>query len=309
MIPANNKWGVIVNPHSGNKKVPKQWNTIHPLLHEMDTEIHFTKAPAHATELTKELVENGCRKIIVVGGDGTVSEVVNGIYLSNIEDKNQVTVALIPCGTGNDWGRFWGIDRNFEKAVQYINNGKTQVIDIGRCSYKMAGVPTEQYFINGAGGGFDATVVQVTTRLKAFLGGHKWVYSLSLLLSVFFFRAKRMTIGYNGEEIQQKIFTFSIGNGCYTGGGIKQNPNALPYDGLFDAIVVSKPSFLQIIKGIALVFKGRIAEHPCVTSFQSTGITIAGDKKIPMELDGIDIRGDGEYHIQIVPNALRMVVP
>ena len=300
---------MIVNPHSGNKKVPKHWNTIYRLLREIDAETHFTTAPAHAIELAKNLVENGYRKIIVIGGDGTLSEVVNGIYLSEIEDKNKVAIAIVPCGTGNDWGRFWGINRNFKKAIQYIKNGKTQVVDIGLCSYKIDDIPTEQYFVNAAGGGFDATVTHITARLKTFLGGHKWVYSLSLLLAVFFYRAKRMTIAFNGETIEQTIFTFSIGNGCYTGGGIKQNPDAIPYDGLFDSMIVSKPSFLQIIKGIGLIFKGKIAELPCVTAFRTTEISIACDEPIRMELDGINIQGDREYSIQLVPNALQMIVP
>jgi len=303
------KWAVIVNPHSGNKKVPKRWNTIYRLLREIDAETHFTIAPAHAIELAKNLVENGYRKIIVIGGDGTTSEVVNGIYSSDIQDKNEVQIAVVPSGTGNDWGRFWGINRNFKKAIQYIKNGKTRVVDIGLCSYKIDNVPTEQYFINGAGGGFDATVAHITSQLKPYLGGNKWVYSVSLLLAVFFYRAKQMTVAFNGETLRQNIFTFSIGNGCYSGGGIKQNPNAVPYDGLFDAIVVAKLSFLQIIKGIVLVFKGKITEHPCVTSFQTTEITIACEEKIRMELDGIDIHGDGEYRIKLIPNALQVIVP
>jgi len=183
------------------------------------------------------------------------------------------------------------------------------MIDIGLCSYKIGGIPAEQYFINGAGGGFDATVAHITSRLKTFLGGNKWVYSVSLLISVFFYRAKRMRIAFNGETIQQTIFTFSIGNGCYSGGGIKQNPDAVPYDGLFDAMIVAKPRFLQILKGIALVFKGKLAELPCVASFRSTEIAIVCDEKIRMELDGIDIQGDGEYLIQLVPSALQMVIP
>ena len=303
------KWGVIVNPHSGNKKVPKRWNTIYRLLREIDAETHFTTAPAHAIELAKNLVENGYQKIIVIGGDGTISEVVNGIYLSGIKNKNAVKIAIVPCGTGNDWGRFWGINRNFKKAIKHIKNGKTKAVDIGLCSYKIDGVTTEQYFINGAGGGFDATVAHITSRMKTFLGGNKWVYSLSLLLSVFFHRAKQMTIVFNAEKIQENIFTFSIGNGCYSGGGIKQNANAVPYDGLFDAIVVAKPTFLQLIKGIALVFKGKITELDCVTAFQSTEITITCNEKTRMELDGIDIQGDGEYNIKLIPNALQMVVP
>ena len=303
------KWGVIVNPHSGNKKLPKRWNTVYRLLSEIDAETHFTTAPAHAIGLAKNLMEDGYRKIIVIGGDGTVNEALNGIYASDIENKHDVKIAVVPFGTGNDWGRFWGINRNFKKAIQYIKNDKTRVVDIGLCTYKIDGAPVEQYFINGAGGGFDATVAHITSQLKTFLGGYKWVYSISLLLSAFFYRAKQMTITFNGEELRENIFTFSIGNGCYSGGGIKQNPKAVPYDGLFDAIVISKLSFLQIIKGIVLVFKGKIAEHPCVTSFQTMEITVACDEKIRMELDGIDISGDGEYTIKLIPNALQMIVP
>lgn len=305
----NEAWGVIVNPHSGNKRAPKHWKTIDRLLREFDAETYFTDAPGHAIELAKNLVENGCRKIMAVGGDGTINEVVNGIYRSNITDKNEVKIALIPCGTGNDWGRFWGINRDFKESIKHIKDGKTKQVDIGLCSGKTGGIATEQYFINAAGGGFDATVVYITSRLKTFLGGYKWVYSVSLLLSVFFYRAKQMTIAFNGKEIRQNIFTFCIGNGCYSGGGIKQNPNATPCDGLFDAIIVPKLSFLEIIKGISLVFKGKITEHPRVTSFQSTEITITCGEKIRMELDGIDIQCDGEYNIKLIPNALQMIVP
>ena len=307
------KWGVIVNPHSGKKISLNKWDTIYYMLKK--AEIHFdslfTNAPGHAIVLAKNLVENGYTKILVVGGDGTLNEVINGIYSSDIDaqKKQEIIVSIIPSGTGNDWGRFWGIRRNAKKAVEYLHNGKTQTIDLGLCTYSYREETMERYFINAAGCGFDGTVVHVTNFLKKFLGGRKWVYSFAVLATAFIYRTKKLELSFNDEIIHEKIYTLSIGNGCYTGGGIKQTPNAVPYDGVFDVSIVRKPSFFEIISGLTFLFQGRLLEHPCVKSVQTTELSIAGGKKIMVEADGLMIEGDSTYTIQIIPNAIQMLVP
>jgi diacylglycerol kinase (ATP) len=307
------KWGVIVNPHSGNKISLNKWNTIYYMLKkaEIHFDSHFTNAPGHAVVLAKNLVEKGYTKILVVGGDGTLNEAVNGIYSSDIspEKKKQVLIGIIPSGTGNDWGRFWGIKRNYKKAVDYLHKGKIQPIDLGLCSYSYREETMERYFINAAGCGFDGTVVYVTNFLKNFLGGRKWVYSFAVLATAFIYKVKKIELQFNGETIHDKIYTLSIGNGCYTGGGIKQTPDAVPYDGLFDVTIVRKPSFFQIITGLVYLFQGRLLEHPCVKAIKTTAFSISGNKKIKVEADGLMIEGDNSYHIQLIPNAIQMLVP
>ena len=308
----NEKWGVIVNPYSGKRRLQKDWTNIYYLLKK--AEINFseqlTSYTGHAIEIARTMVEAGYRHLLIVGGDGTLNEVVNGIYTSNITDKNAVTLALVPYGTGNDWARYWGITRKRKKLTTQLFQRKSVPIDLGKISYQdYNSQNATRYFINGAGWGFDGTVVRITNKLKHYLGGSAWVYSLSVFLTLFTLKTHRMRLTDDHRTVQRPFFTIAIGNGCYSGGGIKQVPEANPTDGLLHITAMEQIKLRQIPSAIKLLFSGRLPEHPCAHSFVTTKFTMEYESAIDAETDGVELCTTTPLQVEIVPQALHMLIP
>src|SRR5512136_1624015 len=120
--PNHEKWMEIVNPNAGNGKGYKDWDYISKLLNSFQIDFDFcvTERHHHATELTHSAITAGFRKFISVGGDGTVNEIVNGIFNQHEVPTKDFSIAMIPVGTGNDWGRLFGIPNDYKKAVEVI---------------------------------------------------------------------------------------------------------------------------------------------------------------------------------------------
>lgn len=304
------RWGVIVNPYAGTRDLRKDWIKIYRLLKK--AEIQFTaqttEYAGHAIDLARNYVENGIRHLLVVGGDGTVNEVVNGIYTSNIDDKNSVCLALIPYGTGNDWARYWGLLNIHNKLSSRLYNRRCVKCDIGCIEFTSDGNLMKKYFINAAGFGLDGLVVKHTDYLKRVFGGSAWVYSLSVLLAVFTYKSTKMKITVDEGVFDKNIFTIALGNSCYSGGGLKQVPAADPTDGLFHITAIEKPTFWKTILGLKAMFAGKIDSHPCASTYATTTFILETDASIYAETDGILIDGDGKYKISNIHLALNMIV-
>ena len=268
-----------------------------------------TRFAGHASKIARYYVQKGYKNIMVLGGDGTMSEVINGIFNATTKSTQDLKIALIPRGTGNDWGRFWGLTADYRKSIEVLLKGKTQPIDIGKVEYDMEGEKEAHYFINSIGLGLDAAVVNLTHRLKEFFGSHSFLYSVSLLLAVFSYRSHKVKIYSNEKNIDDGMFTMNIANGCYSGGGLKQTPNALPYDGLLDVMMARKPTFVDIIGALVALFRGKLLEHPAIVSFQTRELIVQSDKKALMEADGIIVNGSSPFKISIIPGAIQMIVP
>ena len=304
-------WAIIINPKSGKKKFRQQRKYLFLALKHAGIEFDYrlTKFAGHASKIARYFVEKNYKNIMVLGGDGTMSEVINGIFSANIEDTSSLKIALIPRGTGNDWGRFWGLTRDYNKSIDVFFKGKTQPIDIGRVEYDMEGIKESHFFINSIGLGLDAAVVNLTHRLKSVLGSHSFLYTLALLGAVFTYKAHKVRIFSEERNITDGMFTMNVANGCYSGGGMKQNPNAVPYDGLLDVMMAKKPTLWDILTALLRIFNGKLLEHPVIESFQTQSLLVQCDKAALLEADGIIVNGFSPYKISIIPNAIQMIVP
>ena len=304
-------WAIIINPKSGKKRFRQQMKYLFETLKR--EEIHFeykvTKFAGHAVKIAKLFAEKGVQNFLVLGGDGTISEVINGIFSADIEHTFNLKIALIPRGTGNDWGRFWGLTSDYNHSVDVFLTGKTQRIDIGKVEYVLEGEHQTRFFINSVGLGLDATVVNITCQLKKYLGSHSFLYTLALLGAVFNYRSHKATIRSVDRNIDEKMFTMDVANGCFSGGGLKQTPFALPYDGLLDVMVAKKPTVFDIISGLRMLFNGKLLDHPVIESFQTKSLTVQCHKKALIEADGIIVNGASPYVISIIPKAIQMIVP
>ena len=147
----NEEWFVIVNPNAGRRKGEKDWLEIAGHLTKAGIKFTnvFTEHKNHAVNLTRKYIEAGYKNIIVVGGDGTLNEVVNAVFLQKQYSSTDITLAMIPVGTGNDWCRMFGIPLNYKQAIGFITRGKTFVQDAGKVTFHSSDdLLKTRYFIN-----------------------------------------------------------------------------------------------------------------------------------------------------------------
>ena len=301
-------WLVIVNPNAGHGKGKKDWTKIADLLtkYGLIFQSRFTVTRRHAILLTQEGVKAGFRKIIVVGGDGTMNEVVNGIFTQAICPTTDITLAMITVGTGNDWGKLFGIPVHYEKAIKIIKESKIRLQDAGIVNYYNGTTRDIRYFINIAGLGFDAVVVKLTNTQKDKGYRGKAIYFMNLLRSLLFYRHTLTSIEIDGMKIQNDVFTISIGIGRYSGGGMMQTPKAIPDDGLFDITIVKKMRKGEIIMSLKKLYDGSILDHPKIEGFTGKDILIDSDPLIHVEADGESL-GHSPVEFRLIPKSVNIV--
>jgi diacylglycerol kinase (ATP) len=304
-------WGVIINPTSSKKALHKLQKELLEATgkERIPTKIRYTQHEHHATQIARELVEAGIENILVVGGDGTINEVVNGIYTAQNIDLCKLTIAIIPNGTGNDWARYWHLNCNYKTALEVFLKGHTTPIDIGKVEFEYNNEAQQRYFVNSIGLGFDHKVVHETNRIKQHLGSHAMLYLVAMLRSVLLFKAQELTIKTSTTSYTGSVFSMNIGNGCYSGGGMKQNPTAIPTDGLFNAMYVLPLTLKDILVALGLLFNGKLTTHPCVKTICAPEIEIVGTKNLSFETDGVEGMAGSHLKVSILHNSIRMVVP
>ncbi|MFN8210191.1 MAG: diacylglycerol kinase family protein [Bacteroidales bacterium] len=303
-----NGWYVIVNPNAGNRKGQKDWMRISDLFSKEKVEIEaaFTARKGHAVELSKDAIRNGYRKILVVGGDGTLNEVVNGIFTQDTCATTDMTVGLIPVGTGNDWGKMFAIPLVYEGAVKVIKEEKKMLHDVGIVSFHEGDSKHSRYFINIAGLGFEALVVKKTNYQKDRGRSSKAIYLYNLLTSLISFKKTMADITVDGTTVNAKVFTVNVGNGRYCGGGMRQTPEAVPDDGLLDLTIIREMGRFEIIKNLKLLYDGTILGHPKVDGYRTKNIKISTDSILYCEADG-ELLGHTPAEFSIVPGSINIV--
>lgn len=303
-------WFTIINPCSGSSKGRSDWPLIESLLKKANIEYRpvFTSYRNHATELTREAIAGGWRRILAVGGDGTVNEIVNGIFQQTAIPTTDFTLAMIPVGTGNDWRRTIGIPMDYQEAVNTIHQGETYTQDVGYVQYLEKGEPNGRYFINIAGMGYDAVVAAKTNLMKE-LGRKMGVYAymVSLFGCLLKYKHSRVKITADQEEITADLLSMNVGICKYNGGGMMQVPKAVPDDGLLDLTLIKKMSKLQIIKNVPKLFNGSFIHLPQVLVTRGRKVTVESEPAIPLEVDGESL-GSSPFEINILPRSINVVM-
>lgn len=302
------EWQLIVNPNAGRKKGQKDWHIISALLnrHGINFRHYFTQAKHHAIEIAIDLIRKNCRKIIVVGGDGTMNEVVNGAFLQKEIATTEITLAMITVGTGNDWGRMFNIPMDYDSAIRVIKEESTFLQDTGIIRFYSGTDIKKRYFVNIAGLGFDAVVVRRSNRQKEKGRSSKMLYFWTLLRSLLSYKHTSTSIEIDGRKIQNDTFTISLGIGKYSGGGMIQTPRAIADDGLFELTLVKKMRKGEIIRSLKRLYNGTILDHPKVEGYTGKKIRIDSDPLIHVEADGESL-GHSPIEFDILPRSIKIV--
>ena len=302
--------GIIINPKSGKRAFRAQRIYLWKLLRKRHQPFAYrvTKYAGHAIELARELVEGGYDEILILGGDGTLSEAINGIMRANLtpEMRAMIKVGLMPRGTGNDWGRYWNLNKKHKESLKRFFEGEGHPIDIGCVTYWRNGIEHHRYFINSVGFGVDPLCCQKAEKLKYYIGSHHVNYVFGLVGAIIQHKAQHMVLTVDGKvAVNDLLFTMNVGNGPFSGGGIRQNPEADPTDGIFHAMFVKKPTFTQILKALPNLFNGHLTDLPFIYPLVGKEITIDYRKHILFEADGILENIIGPCKVTCIHSALQ----
>lgn len=264
---------IILNPVAGKKKALKNLGIAERIFKKRGVEysVHQSKAEHDAEAIARKLTSEGENELIVIGGDGTLHEVLNGIV-----DPTKCRIGLIPSGTGNDFAEKANISFDTETAVKNILDGQAKETDY----LEVGGVRC----MNVAGFGIDVDVLE---RCKRGRMKGKIKYLLSLIQSLFCFKGIAIEMHVDGEKKDYKVLIAAVCNGAQFGGGIKICPNADIEDGKMNVIVVDDiKGVFKIIGAFMVLMRGGILEYPKTTSFLCEEIRFVPQKPCTVQLDG-----------------------
>lgn len=264
---------IIVNPVSGKKRSVKNLRIVETLLQEanVEYEVHTTTEEGDAEKIVRELTENGENDIVVLGGDGTLHEVLNGIA-----DPAQCRVALVPSGTGNDFAEKLGIPLKAADAVKLFLENEPKPVD-----YLQVG---DKRCMNVAGLGMD---VEVLERCKRGKMRGKLKYFVSLLKTFFVFKGYAIIMHKDGVEERHEALLAAVCNGSQFGGGIPICPPAEVDDGQMNVMVVDHiKGKWQLIKALLTLMKGKMPQYKYTTHFLCESVRFEPLHPCTVQLDG-----------------------
>lgn len=289
---------IFANPFSGNKKGLSKAKSVQLILkkYNIDSEIIESKYPGFFTKKARELSSISKCRIYVIGGDGTINEVVNAIVNTTSE------IVIIPCGTGNDFLKSISRYSSMRKIVEESINKESSKVDAINIVNK------NMYSINILSVGFDAMVaknVNKFRRVPFITGSMKYKMSIFYtLMSDFFYKFKIRTDTF----LKKGTFTLiAVANGKFYGGGIMPCPMANVNDGKLDCCIISKTTLLQKLKFLPKFSKGKHANLNEVSFCSAKEIRIVSTRSFPVNIDG-EIINTNRLHLKVIPNALNVVI-
>lgn len=307
---SDTSWIAVINPNAGGGKVAREWPVLSNLLKDKGFvfEEMFTTHRYHAVELVIYALKRGFRNFISVGGDGTLHEVVNGIFYQKEVPVDEVTLAVLPAGSANDWTRMYKIPKDYDRAVDTIIEGRTVRQDIARIEYSQAGVRNSRYMVNVAGIGLDANICYRCNIAKNKGDSGELAYVKAAFKALLGRTCTPAKVVVDGRSFfSGKMFSVAFGIGKYSGGGMMQVPDAVADDGLVNVMVAAKVSKIKFLLLFKALFKGIIYKVKEVSHIMAKRVTVITRRPDRVEIDG-EVVGTTPMTLEVIPQALRVVV-
>ena len=286
----------LVNPASGNGSTGKRW----PQLERRAAELGLrgeTVISKRRGDLRDAARGAGDALLVVVGGDGTVNEVVNGAVEAGSE------IAVLAAGTGEDFGRTHDIPARFDDAVRVVLDGATRTVDVGRVEHSGGTC----YFANVGSVGMSGAVARRANGMSKALGGRvTFFYALAREFATW--KNTEVTVRFDDDERRGRMHDVIVANGRWHGGGMKLAPDASWNDGLFDVVLIGDVNKLDFVTTAPKLYGGGHVRHPKVDVVRSATVTIEAGEPLPLEVEGEPV-GTTPARFEVVPGALRVRVP
>jgi diacylglycerol kinase (ATP) len=304
----------IINPVSARGATLRTWDEARRELSRLNIEFteRVTSHAGDAIEITREAIASGIARVVAVGGDGTLSEVVNGYTDKNgraIDDS--IAIGLMPSGTGSDFRRSVGLN-DWRDTLRALVESETRMIDAARITFSDAsGATVSRAFINiasfGLGGEVSAHVNRWRKSLPRWVGGRARFIAASVR-ALDSFKSKSVKVELDGEqrlEISSNLIV--VANGKYAGGGMKLAPHAELDDGLLDVILTDRATRLDVIRELPRIQRGGYLKNPKVTETRAREVVIESDEPMAIDVDG-EMVGFTPARLKVLPKALRFIL-
>lgn len=302
---------MLVNPVAGGGQALLDYPMISKLLHDENIACDpcFTEHKFHAVELTVKAISDGYRKIIIVGGDGTLHEVVNGLFIQECVDPREVLIGVIGVGIGNGWLRNFGFEEDhYTPMVKAIKAEGSILQDVGVVSYEEAHYRQKRYMIASGSTGFGAYVAKKFTHRNMKRKEHRWSHAMCVIRSFFQYRHTGAKIFVDGKRIYNNmLFSAAIGIVRYSGGGLQPLPNAIVDDGLLDMTIVRPIHFWHILFRIPYLFNGGLYRIGHIEKWSGETIRIESAPEMMVEIDG-ELLGGTPLEFTVRHKAIRIIV-
>jgi diacylglycerol kinase (ATP) len=280
----------ILNPNAGGGAAGRRFPKIRPKLVNTfpDLEVATTTGPGHATELARQAWANGARTVLVIGGDGTAFEVLNGLF--PIEGPDRPTLGYLPLGTGNSFVRDFDVF-NAAGALRALERGTRRPVDVVRITHDGGSL----YYVNLCSLGFSASAGELTNRRFKRLGAAGYIAAVLVTLA----RLEHPTFPIRldeGEWDRRPTALLSFSNSGFTAGSMNMAPGADPSDGHVDVIRVGPLGRGRFLATFPKIFAGTHTQSPSIEHHLAT--------RVDLDLDGpVDCMIDGEI-IRIRPSRI-----
>jgi YegS/Rv2252/BmrU family lipid kinase len=299
---AQPRFCVIYNPSAGRGGSAQRWRQVQELLGD-EVDYRPSERPWHAAELAEAAAREGFEAVVAAGGDGTVHEVINGILQA---DRPDVTFAVLPLGSGNDYARMIETPFDAEGMIRQLHSTEVWPVDIGMVQYH----GRQRYFCNTLGMGLSGHVTCEAKKIRWLRGIP--LYGLAALKGICkHFRSCPIRWIEEHREQETHLLYLAVGLGKAEGGGFIVAPNAKLDDGLFDLLHVTQLTRFQALRYLPKMITGNLPpENDQIRRRQSTGFRIEAERPIPMHADGEVLAsseaGVTECEVRLLPGRLKL---
>jgi diacylglycerol kinase (ATP) len=306
---------VILNPYAGRWKALQKRTEIEASLRSSGVEYDLvqTEATNHGTELAYRAAMDGFSPIISAGGDGSVSEVMNGIVAAAQESQTEpVPMGLLPLGSANDLMVNLHLPLDIREATKVIANGYSRRIDLGEVIAKdISGKETKKrYFDNNSAIGLEPNITLIQQRITWLHGTIR--YLVATLIGVLKNPQWKMHLEWDGGEFSGPATLVTVGNNPLTGGLFYMAPHADPYDGKLSCVFGFMPTRFQILRLLPRTMKpgaGSYVEHPNIHEINVSWLKIHSDQPTPLHADGeIQFEATQEVEYRTLPDYLPVIM-
>ena len=306
---------IILNPYAGRWKGLQKRDEIEKVMKYvgMEFELVMTEAPNHGVELAYLAAKNGFTPVISAGGDGSVSEVMNGIVAAAQHTQTEpVPLGVLPLGTANDLVVNLGLPPDLQGAAKVIAAGYTRRIDLGEVSAWDGSNNTikKRYFDNNSAIGLEPSITLIQQRISWLRGSIRYI--VAALMGVVKNPQWKMHLQWEGGEYNGPATLVTAGNNPLTGGVFYMAPHADPFDGKLNCVYGYMPSRLQILRLLPRTMKagvGNYIEHPAIHEINVSWLKIHTDQPTPMHADGeIQFEATQDIEYRTLPDYLPVLM-
>ncbi len=305
---------MVVNPQSANGTLGRQWEELSRTIgRELAFEDVHTAAPGDATRLTREALRQGAECVVAIGGDGTISEVVNGFFEDGKPINPEAALGVLPYGTGGDFRKSAHIPKDLTRAARVLARGKRRKIDAGLLEHlDRDRNPTSRVFVNIASFGISGMVDRYVNETSKRLGG-MLSFAVATVRAAVRYKNQRVRVVFDDDDAsaeEMTINTVAVANGRFFGGGMHIAPKAELDDGFFDVVALGDFGFADFLVNGRHIYSG--------SHLGMEGVSHRRAKKVhaePLDTEDVELDVDGETPgilpatFTVLPGALSLVVP